>query len=347
MALAAIELNDVAVTLARNDALITQSPGFALLDEGTLTLGADALRRARLEPRMVNTRFWECLSDDAGFPSRPAGWTHADVARAHLEQVWRCAGAGVESLILVVPGDYDRQRLGLVLGVAQQLRLPVRGMVDGALAACDGHSATGLMVHVAVHLHRSVVSVIERGECARRVFARSLDGHGLMNLYERWIGLIGDVFVKTSRFDPLHRAESEQAIFDHLPRWLELLESRDSLGIEMAAGDGSTHMIRLARNQLAECARDCYEALRAMVAEHCSNRPCGLALDYQAAKLPGLAAALSSVTDSAAAALPAGAGALGALRRSAHIIASNWRNTVTVSLPNDAFAGRPSTETSR
>lgn len=347
MALAAIELNDVAVTLARDGALITQSPGFALLDEDALTLGDGALRRARLEPRMVHTRFWERLSDEPVVPARPAGWTHADLARAHLQQVWNFAGTGVESLILVVPGDYDRQRLGLMLGLAQLLKLPVRGMVDGALAACDGQRGTGLVVHVAVYLHRSVVTGIEQGVRARRIFAQSLDGYGLIRLYERWIGLIGDLFVKTSRFDPLHRAESEQAIFDCLPQWLELLYSRDSLGIEMAAGDGSTHVIRLARDQLTAFATDYHEALCAVILEHCSDRPFVLALEHEAAKLPGFAAALASATGSAAAGLPPGAGALGALRRSAHIIESDWRNTVTVSLPRNALAQQPSAEASR
>ncbi len=347
MAVVAIELNDTAVSLAKGGALITQSPGFALLDGDRLSIGDDALRRARLEPRMINTRFWERLSDAPALLARANGWTHADLARAHLARVWSCAGAGVESLILVVPGDYDRRRLGLVLGVAEQLNLPVRGMVDGALVACDGQSDSDLIVHVNVLLHRTLVSGIEQSERARRVFVRSLDGYGLIRLYERWIELIGKIFVRTTRFDPLHRAESEQAIFDHLPQWLELYENRDSLDIKMAAADGSKHVIQLARDQLKACARDYYEALRAVVFEQVSDATFVLALDHVGAKLPGLAAMLTTATGGVVARLPSGAGALGALRRSAQIIEPDWQNTVTVSLARDSIVPRHSATTSQ
>ncbi len=42
MSLAAIELNDAAVALARDGELLSESPGFALMEEDTLRLGDDA-----------------------------------------------------------------------------------------------------------------------------------------------------------------------------------------------------------------------------------------------------------------------------------------------------------------
>lgn len=347
MTLAAIELDDAAVSLARDGTLVTRSPGFALLDGDRLAVGEHARCRARLEPRLISTRFWERLSDDAVVPARSAGWTHAQLARAHLGQVWSSAGAGVESLILVVPGDYDRRQLGLLLGIAQQLNLPVRGMTDAALAACEERFDRGLIVHVTVSLHRTLITGIECGERARRVFARSLDGHGLVRLYEGWIRLIGELFVKSTRFDPLHRAESEQAIFDRLPQWLELLERREAIGIEMAAGDGRSHAVRLAREQLAACAQPHYEALQALLHECCPGVAFELVLAHGAATLPGLAAALSPATRDAPAHLAPGAGALGALRRARHIIEPDWQNTVTISLPLDSTSRQEPAQASR
>lgn len=347
MALAAIELNDSAVTLARDGALIARSPGFALLDGDTLTVGEDALRQARLKPRMVSNRFWERLSNESVAPALPAGWTYADLARAHISWIWDRAGARVDDLVLVVPGHFDRLQLGLLLGVTEQLALPVRGMVDSALVACEAHGGADFIVHVAVHLHRTVVSGVELGDGARRVFAHSIEGHGLVQLHQRCIELIAEMFVETTRFDPLHSAESEQAIYDRLPGWLATLVSKDSLRIEMAGRDGATRAIELTRSRVEKCARELSDALRAVIVRHCSQRQFVLELEDGAARFPGLASSVLSGTDGRVVRLPPGAAALGALRRAPWIVRPDWRNTLMLSLPRDAFEKGGITETSQ
>jgi len=339
MSLAAIELNDAAVALARDGSLLAQSPGFALFEGDTLLVGDDALRQARLKPRMVNSLFWERLGNEAIVPGFPNGETYADLVRAHMARVWTLAGAGVDGLILVVPGHFDRQRLGLLLGIAEQLALPVRGMVDSALVAAGRLADESLVVHVGIHLHRTVVTGIAIGNSARRVFAHSIEGYGLVRLYDGFLKVIADLFVQTTRFDPLHSASSEQAIFDRLPDWLATLVTRDSLGIEMAAGDGGTHVIRLTRSRVEDCAREFNDGLRALISDLCAGQPFALELAHDAARMPGLADAVLSDGAGRVSSLPPGAGALGALRRASQIIDEDWRNTLTVNLPCDELAG--------
>jgi len=345
MSLAAIELNDAAVALARDGALLTESPGYALIEEDTLLVGNEALRQARLKPRSISTRFWDRLSNDPISPAVPTGATFADLARAHVSRVWASAGQGVDGLILVVPGSYAHRQLGLLLGIAEQLALPVRGMVDSALVACRPLTEPGLIVHVDIHLHRTVVTGIEVSDTARRAFTHSLEGHGLLQLYDGWVKLIADLFVQTTRFDPFHRAESEQAIYDRLPLWLSTLDAQASMGIEMAARDGGAHVIRLTRARVVECAREFYVRLGADIGELCAERPFALQLSDGAARLPGLAATLPSAADGSVVTLPSGAGALGALRRASQITDGGWRNTLTVSLPRDALAAHDTVET--
>ena len=333
MGYAAIELNDVAVTLARDGALLSQSPGFALLEQDTLLVGDDALRQARLKPRLISTRFWDRLSNDPVFPAAAAGASFADVARAHLSQVWACAGQDVDGLILVVPGSFERRALGLLLGIAEQLSLPVHGMVDSALVARGALSEQGLLVHVDVHLHRAVVTGVEVGETARRIFTHSVTEHGLLHLYNAWIKLIADMFVHSTRFDPLHNAQSEQAIYDRLPLWLSNLVTQESMEIEMSARDGGAHVIRLTRARVVESARALYARLAADIGELCGSRPFALQLGHGAARLPGLADALPRAANGPTLRLPPGAGALGALQRVAQITDGGWRNTLTVNLP--------------
>jgi len=347
MSLAAIELNDAAVALARDGELLSESPGFALIEKDALVVGDDARRRARLEPRLVSTRFWCRLSNDAVFPAAPAGATFADLARAHVSRVWTSAGQGADGVILVVPGSFGRRRLGLLLGIAEQLSLPVCGLVDSALAACRSPAGEGLIVHVDVHLHGAVITGIEASDTLRRVFTHDIEGHGLVQLYDGWMKLIADSFVQTTRFDPLHRAQSEQAIYDRLSPWLSTLVAQASMGIEMVARDGGTHVIRLTRDRVVECAREFYVRLAADIGERCGGRPFALQLSHGAARLPGLAAALQPAADGPAVILPAGAGALGALERARAITGGDRHNTLTLSLPRDAFAAHGTIETSR
>lgn len=339
MGFAAIEFNDTGIALARDGVLLAQCPGYALLDNDRLLVGEEALRQSRLKPRLTSTRFWQRLSNDPVLPSTPTGASFADVARAHLSQLWARGGQQADKLILVVPGSFERQQLGLLLGIAEQLELPVRGMVDSALVACRARACEELIVHVDIHLHRLVVTGVALGDTAQRLFYRSLEGCGLIQLYDRWIRLIADLFVRTTRFDPLHRAQSEQAIYDRLPIWLAALGVQGSMGIEMAARDGGMHAIRLNRSQIVESVRDIYVRLATLIEELRAERPFSLQLADGVFRLPGLSAALGSLTRDQAIALPPGAAALGALRRAAQITAGGWRNTLTVSLARDAVAG--------
>jgi len=338
MDFAAIELNDASVALARDGVLRAQSPGYALIEQDVLLVGEPALRQARLKPRMISTRFWDRLSTDPVFPAMPTRVSFADLARAHLSHVWAQGGHNTGGLILVVPGYFERRQLGLLLGIAEQLALPVCGMVDSGLAACSPHAEDGLIVHVDIHLHRSVITGIEVHDEAHRIFYRSLEGHGLVQLFDGWVRLIADLFVQTTRFDPLHRAESEQAIYDRLPSWLAALKEQDAIGVQMAARDGGVHVIRLTRSQVVEHARGLYARLRSTIGELCGERVSTLHLADCAARLPGLADALRSPANGAARLLPPGAGALAALRHASQIVDGGWRNTLTVSLPRHVFA---------
>ena len=72
-----------------------------------------------------------------------------------------------------------------------------------------------------------------------------------------------------------------------------------------------------------------------------------LELEENAASIPGLADSLPGGIAGPVVKLPPGAGALGALRRAPWIVQPDWRNTLTVSLPRDAFAAHEAVEQSR
>jgi hypothetical protein len=142
MSLLAVELNDAGLLLARTGGDGTpvlageESPGLAVLHEGRVHVGGDAVRRYRIAPLHAQNRFWQSLSLE------PLPWsargiaTAADLAHAHLSAVLTAeARHGAEELLLAVPPGYTREQLGLLVGVANDCGVSVRGLVDAGLAA--------------------------------------------------------------------------------------------------------------------------------------------------------------------------------------------------------------------
>src|SRR5690606_8064319 len=109
-------------------------PGFAHVERGRIVTGEEARRVSRLKPRQTSSRFWSALSLDAGSAGADVGKSAAELAYAQLDAIWKRTGSGAEDVVLVVPGGYGREQLGLLLGLAQECEIPVRALVDAAVA---------------------------------------------------------------------------------------------------------------------------------------------------------------------------------------------------------------------
>ena len=99
-------------------------------------------------------------------------------ARVRAARV-RCGkrfGSGVTDVVLVVPGAYRTEQLGLLLGLAQECGMPVRALVDAAAAASVRPYPKRQLVYVDAGLYR-VVGHVDRAERrsagARRARARA------------------------------------------------------------------------------------------------------------------------------------------------------------------------------
>ena len=95
MARIAAHLNDAGITLLDGSGILYREPGFALLEDNSLTTGNDAFRQARIKPRRIQHRFWSELSIE---PLQDQGTAHlsaADLVSRQLEQM-SAAGTGKE-----------------------------------------------------------------------------------------------------------------------------------------------------------------------------------------------------------------------------------------------------------
>lgn len=324
MATLAVELSDVGIRIKRSDqsAVRGPSPGYALVDGKRLVTGNDASEAARLHPTRIHHRFW-CELDDAPLSgSRAGGLSHADMAHAHLDQLWRECGTGVDAALLAIPGYLSPDQLALLLGVARACGMPVTGLVDLAVAAAAGRVDGGAALHVDLHLHRVVVSALDGGTTIVRRSVEVGDRTGLVPLQRTWMKQIAQAFVRQTRFDPLHSATTEQSLFDRLPGWLGRLDTERLSAFRMQGG-GKEHAAELDREQLVQAVQPDYDEIVELVRR--TSPAAGdvrLLLSPSTAGLPGLRARLLEALDGTGVTvfetltLPVGAVVEGALEHS-------------------------------
>lgn len=275
----------VATVGPRSD-VSTPSPGLAIIGS-VVQVGLDAERAARLKPRRVHSRFWQDLGDQPLGRPFPEHLRTSDLVHAHLDEVWRHVGRGVDEALLVLPGTYTRDQLALLLGIAASAAIPVRGMVDLATAAAAGRATHPRCLHLDLHLHRAVLSELKHGpEVVRgRVWE---DGRvGAAALEDLWARTLARLFIRDSRFDPFHHAETEQLLYLTVPRHVRDLRHHSSTRVSIASG-GRQHAVDVERRDLVEVSRDVTEMLSAWVFAHTGEEATTVLLGDRAAWIPGL-----------------------------------------------------------
>jgi hypothetical protein len=320
MNLLGLELCDAGILVAggepprllRIDEDCLESPGFALPDKKTLSTGIAAERRARLFPRQIMTRFWDSLSTDPLAPPLPAAGNQAEVACAHLAHLWNKARHFGNALVIAVPAGFQRTQLGLLLGMSQELDIPVQGFVSLPVAAAAPGSK-GQHLHVDVHLHRFEVSILKTEARLEFQEALTVNEKGLEGLYKLWAQATAAEFVRMTRFDPFHSAETEQELYRRLPTVLASLQREQATTIAIPAGH-SNYSVSLVRGMILETARPVYDELLSAVqdaARRGAASTTSVQVSHRAARLPGILERLRQMLPSTRVVeLPAGAAAL-------------------------------------
>jgi len=326
MTLIGLELCDAGIMAADSttkkllqiDGQAYESPGFALPEKSGLQVGQAAASKAHLFPRQIINHFWDHLNADPLEQSgRQGPQSTAEIAYQHLDLIWQHIQKNGSEIIIAVPGFYGRQQLGLILGIANELSIPVKGFVPLALAAAPGAHPGKMILHLDIHLHRLEVTYLKQGQ--QLTLEDSLTGHekGLIYLYRQWAEAIGQEFVSSTRFDPFHQAASEQELFDRLPGIFYNLQHSPSIAFDMTGGS-RTYGITLTRDLIARKAASVYteigQIIEGLRAQHGQNEPSVvLQLTHRLARLPGCKEILAGIKAAEIIELEEGAGARGVL----------------------------------
>ncbi len=298
MAAVAIEINDSHLIAASEARVLAAEPGFARVDGERIVTGDEARASARLQPRKTSNRFWSALNLDAGSAGAGLGKSAAELAYAQLESLWQRVGAGVRDVVLVVPGEYRTEQLGLLLGLAQECGMPVRALVDAAAAASVRPYPKRQLVYVDAGLHRVSVSLLEQGAEEAQVRAEHALGQGLAGVTDMFARRVAEHFVRATRLNPFAHAATEQALYDRLPEWLGALEREERIELTLEHG-GEVFRVPAERDAVLGVAQGFYRAVVQLVAQHreASSRLVVQVSD-RLASLPGFLGELKRLDDS-------------------------------------------------
>jgi hypothetical protein len=311
--LVALKLVDTGLQLASPRGKLSRpSPGLALIDGRGLAVGLDAERSARLNPRRLHSRFWQDLGTAQLGRPFPSYLRTADLAHAHLKSVWDADGGNAGEVIVAVPGIYSDDQLALFLGIAHELAIPVRGLVDAAVAAAVDRELESHVLHLDLHLHRAVLTELEHGDELVRKAVRTEARVGLLALRDTWARAIAQTFIRATRFDPLHLASTEQELYTQLTGHLDVLTEKESTELRISSG-GRQHAVEIERNRVVDAAASAYDTLSSLVDNHVHRNDTTLLLSHRAAALPGLVDHLRGRTELTIEALHPAAAASGAL----------------------------------
>lgn len=233
---ALLDLNDTNLQLWHEDAVL-QSPGYALLDDRQYTFGSTARSAARLRPRDINTRYWWQLNTERLQPALGHARHTADLVHAHLLDI-HAQGGKPDELILAVPSSMARDQLALLLGIIGQCPFNATGLVNRSVLLASAHAAdtsvSDSLYHLEIQLHQAVISQLAHSD-GQMVLQQTtpLPGCGLLQLQERLVELIAADFVRQTRFDPRRKADSEQQLYDTLPKVLQSLINNSETNVEV------------------------------------------------------------------------------------------------------------------
>lgn len=314
MSALAIEFNDASLTGVVAGELRFEEPGYAVAPDGDLLFGRQARAVARRYPRRLHNRYWEALSEESF--AQPVGLAHnaADLAHAQLAGLWQAHGSDCDAAVFAVPASWTAEQLGLLLGIAQEEGMPVAGFVDAAVAATRREYPGRALFAVEARLHATdLVQIVQDGQAGLGE-RHCLADIGVERLERVVMAYLASCFVNDARFDPLHDADSEQALYDRLDDWLDELTRGPAVEAELSARAG-TFEARLEQAALAarvtEACQPLLQRLRALLP---AGRPAAVQLGSRLAAFPGVVAALSALPDTAVFVLEPGAVASGAIR---------------------------------
>ncbi len=303
-------------------------PGFAYHDGQKVSFGRAAEDAWFVHPRRVTHTFWERLAHEPAVMNVPGKVpAFSELGFHFLREFTRplLAAGGVDKIVLAVPGAYlkdaatEEEKVGLLLGMASELKLPLAGIMDMACAAlCDpragGYNPALPVVVIDVHLEGAELSFLVADEQLQRTSFLQLPQAGYAQLLKHLLSTMGNRFLRHAAFDILEDGRIEQIFYRQVKGFV--LTGASEFRFQINTANRNYEM--LAKHE--QLTADAQGFVAAIVhglqtflhdAAHAADG-CTVALTHRAACVPGLEPRLRAMGFRRLLRLPAGAAACGA-----------------------------------
>ncbi|MGI9290765.1 MAG: FHA domain-containing protein, partial [Gammaproteobacteria bacterium] len=327
-----------ALTGATTEGIVFSEPGAVQLGNGLL-FGTAALGTARLQPRQFNDRFWSELSDKPLVTPKDNLESFADLVHYQLKHhIWEPWSADIERVAFAVPSVWNNEQLGLLLGISEEIGIPLTGITRLPIAATRRPYPDQELLHLEAGLHATGINRMSAGESAVDAEPELISDLGLASLRDVVLKYFCRCFLDSSRFDPLQSAESEQEVFNRLGEWLNLLNKRESAELQFNWRD-NTYRAKPDVAGLTEAIRKtCQPLIQALRTIVSIDSPTALQVDARLAEIPGVVDLLLELPGCDVFVLEPGAAARGLVARQDCFKANNGNYSLTGSLPLDQEA---------
>lgn len=309
----------------------TEWPGFASQQSGELAFGRAGEDDWFVHPRCVVHTFWSKLAHEPSTVGKNGKLlSFSEIAyfflREYTQRIAASQGA-LEKVVLAVPGAYlkntaaEEEKIGLLLGMAADLKIPLAGIVDMACAAlCDprapGFSPTLPIMVLDLQLEEAEFTQLAIHDRLERKAYFQLPNSGYARLLKHLTATMGNRFLRHTAFDTMEDGRIEQAFFRQTKDFL--LSGADEHRYQINTARRTYEMVAK-RDQLAADAKPFTESLLqsfGTFVDQAGHAPghCTVALTHRSAALPGIETRLRSLGYVRQLRLPAGAAAAGAAR---------------------------------
>lgn len=232
-------------------------PAYALVKDGDFVFGGEAQSVAPIYQRRVCSEFIDSLSFQyANLEGYDGRITHSQIAYKFLAnlvaRIMR-ESSDFERVVVAVPGHFlesnekSEERLGLLLGILQDLKLPIAGIVDLSASSLASEGLWNLpegdcVFHVDLLLHSTNISVFHKANGLERVYYSHQPQYGFSKILDRFSDTLAQRFLKQTAFDVREDRKIERAFYAQTKGMLFNLGRSGEASLEVSTREKSRQM---------------------------------------------------------------------------------------------------------
>ncbi len=311
----------------------TTCPGIVYHDGREFISGRLAEKHRRTHPRLISDSFLDNLSLQHSEISVSGNTPRfSELAFHYLKFV--CQKLTIDKLpidkvTIALQSSFlsdersNEERIGILLGIANDLDIPLTGIVDISCASLLGADQffeikNRAILYVDIHQNATEVTLLNSANQIKVVKSTSIRNFGFSQILDDLLAWLSNHFLSQTTFDVTHNRNTEQEFYNQIVKLLKNINTVHERDLEIV-GKSRSWRTTIRRdfilNYLEQtCNRITDKINKLLTEESLSYKNCLILLSERANRLVGLDEAISKNSNLEVRILPEGAAAKGAAR---------------------------------